>query len=134
MTGQELRDKLLVANVPFNEIADRLGVTAQSLNSCFKVKDVRSNTIERIAEAIGVNMSFFYPMENGSVVATGNGNVAIKGNNNITGNNNVAGNVTMSDNVAVLSERVKSLETLIDEKNERIAELKERIEELKEKK
>jgi hypothetical protein len=32
---------------------------------------------------------------------------------------------------AVLAERVKSLEALVAEKNERIAELKERIEELK---
>lgn len=125
MTGQELREKLLMANVPFNEIAERLGITAQSLNSCFKGKDVRSNTIERIAEVIGVNMAFFYPMDNGNVVASGDGSVAV------TGNNNVAGNVTMGDNAAVLSERVKSLEALIVEKNERIGELKERIEELK---
>lgn len=125
MTGQELKEKLLMANVPFNEIAERLGITAQSLNSCFKGKDVRSNTIERIAEVIGVNMAFFYPMDNGNVVASGDGSVAV------TGNNNVAGNVTMGDNAAVLSERVKSLEALIVEKNERIGELKERIEELK---
>lgn len=125
MTGQELREKLLMANVPFNEIAERLGITAQSLNSCFKGKDVRSNTIERIAEVIGVKMSFFYPIESGNVVASGNGSVAV------TGNNNVAGNVTMGDNAAVLSERIKSLEALIVEKNERICELKERIEELK---
>lgn len=114
-----------MANVPFNEIAERLGITAQSLNSCFKGKDVRSNTIERIAEVIGVNMAFFYPMDNGNVVASGDGSVAV------TGNNNVAGNVTMGDNAAVLSERVKSLEALVAEKSERIAELKERIEELK---
>lgn len=125
MTGQELREKLLMANVPFNEIAERLGITAQSLNSYFKGKDVRSNTIERIAEVIGVNMSFFYPTESGNVVASGNGSVAV------TGNNNVAGNVAVGDNAAVLSERVKSLEALIEEKNERIGELKERIEELK---
>jgi len=125
MTGQELRGKLLMANVPFNEIAERLGITAQSLNSCFKGKDVRSNTIERIAEVIGVNMAFFYPMDNGNVVASGDGSVAV------TGNNNVAGDVTIGDNAAVLSERVKSLEALVAEKSERIAELKERIEELK---
>ncbi len=125
MTGQELRGKLLMANVPFNEIAERLGITAQSLNSCFKGKDVRSNTIERIAEVIGVNMAFFYPMDNGNIVASGDGSVAV------TGNNNVAGNVTIGDNAAVLSERVKSLEALVAEKSERIAELKERIEELK---
>lgn len=72
-------------------------------------------------------MSFFYPLENGNVVASCNRSVAV------TGNNNVAGNVTMGDNTAVLSERVKSLETLIEEKNVRISELKERIEELKSK-
>lgn len=107
MTGQELKEKILVANVPLNEIAERLGITAQSLNSCFKGKDVRSNTIERIADALGVKMSFFYPTE---------GSVSIAGNNNISGNNNAVGNVTMGDNTAVLQERVSMLEKLLEEK------------------
>ena len=114
MTGQELKEKVLMANVPFNEIAERLGITAQSLNSCFKGKDVRSNTIERIAEALGVKMSFFYPMDSSSAVASGNGSVAVTGNNNIAGSNN-----------AVLQERVKLLEQLLAERD-RIIEEKER--------
>ena len=122
MTGQELKEKVLMANVPFSVIADRLGITAQSLNSYFKGKDVRSNTIEKIADALGVNMSFFYPSDC-NAVASGDGSVAVNGNNN------VAGNVT-GDN-ALLQERVMHLEALIEEKNERISELKERIEELK---
>ena len=51
MTGQGLKTKILTANVPISMIAERLGVTALSLNSCFQVKDVRLNTIERIAIA-----------------------------------------------------------------------------------
>lgn len=54
-----------------------------------------------------------------SAVATGSG----------TANNSV--NITTGGDSAVLAERVRSLETLIIEKNERINELKERIEELK---
>ncbi len=119
MTGQELKEKVLKANVPFNEIAERLGITAQSLNSCFKGKDVRSNTIERIAEALGVKMSFFYPMDSSSAVASGNGSVAV------TGNNNVAGNVTMSD-TAILTERIAMLERLLEEKERTIKILMER--------
>lgn len=60
MTGQCLKEKILLAKVPLSVIAERLGITAQSLNSCFKGKDVRSNTIERIAEVLDVDMSFFY--------------------------------------------------------------------------
>ena len=119
MTGQELKEKVLMANVPFNEIAERLGITAQSLNSCFKGKDVRSNTIERIAEALGVKMSFFYPMDISSAVASGNGSVAV------TGNNNVAGNVTMGD-TAILTERIAMLEKLLDEKERLIKVLMEK--------
>lgn len=118
MTGQELKTKVLMANVPFNEIAERLGITAQSLNSCFKGKDVRSNTIERIADALGVKMSFFYPMDSTNAVATGNGNVV--------GNNNAVGNVTMGDNSAVLQERVTMLEKLLEEKERTIKILMEK--------
>jgi len=42
-----------------------------------------------------------------------------------------SGDVSVIVGDAVLAERVKSLEALVTEKNERIAELKERIEELK---
>ena len=36
MTGQCLKEKILLAKVPLSVIAERLGITAQSLNSCFK--------------------------------------------------------------------------------------------------
>lgn len=61
MTGLELKEKVIATRVPFTEIADKIGVTAQSLNSTFKSSDVRSNTIEKIAQALGVPMSYFYP-------------------------------------------------------------------------
>ncbi len=122
MTGQELKEKVLKANVPFNVIAERLGITAQSLNSCFKGKDVRSNTIERIADVLGVSMSFFYPTESSNnAVASGNGNFAV------SGNNNVAGNVSLGENTnIVLQERVTMLEKLLEEKERTIQILMER--------
>ncbi len=117
MTGQELKEKILKANMPFNVLAERLGVTAQSLNSCFKVKDVRSNTIERIAEVLGVKMSFFYPMDSGSAVASANGDSSIAVNNN-------SGSIATGD--AVLQERVAMLERLLEEKERTIKILMEK--------
>lgn len=119
MTGQELKEKVQLANVPFNVLAERLGITAQSLNSCFKVKDVRSNTIEKIAEVLGVNMSFFYPMDGNNAFASGNDSVAV------SGNNNVAGNVILTD-ATVLQERITLLERLLEEKERTIKILMER--------
>lgn len=119
MDGQKLKDKLLSQRVPFNEIAERLGITAQSLNSCFKVKDVRSNTLERIAEVINVKMSFFYPddADKQSAIVSGNGSVAVAGNNNVTSN---------AGDTAVLQERVKMLEKLLEEKERLIKVLMEK--------
>ena len=114
MTGQELKEKILVANVPLNQIAERLGITAQSLNSCFKGKDVRSNTIERIAEVLGVKMSFFYPMEGSNAFASGNNGVTV-----------IQSTVSQDDS-AVLQERVRLLEKLLDEKERTIKILMER--------
>lgn len=120
MTGKELKEKILVANVPLNHIAERLGITAQSLNSCFKGKDVRSNTIERIAKVLNVSISSLYGVDKEqNAIATGNG-IAV------AGNNNVAGNVTMDDNTAVLQERVKFLEQQVKDK-ESLLEEKERL-------
>lgn len=117
MTGQELKSKLIKAGKSQKDIAELLGVTAQSLSSVLSAKDVRSGTIEKIASAIGVDMSFFYPTE-------GSG-VSIAGNNNISGNNNAVGNVTIGD-AAVLHERVKFLEQQVKDKESLLAE-KERL-------
>lgn len=122
MTGQELKSKILLIGKSQKDIADLLGVSAQSLSSVLSAKDVRSGTIEKIANALNVPISFLYGEKDieHSAVASGEGSVAV------TGNNNVAGNVTMGDNTAVLQERVAMLEKLLEEKERTIKILMER--------
>lgn len=117
MTGQELKAKLIEAGKTQKDIADLLGVTAQSLSSVLSAKDVRSGTIEKIAKALGVRISYMYGEADKvqNAVATGNGSVAVNGNNNISGSNN-----------AVLQERVALLEKLLEEKERTIKILMER--------
>lgn len=116
MTGKELKIKLSACGVSQSEIARRLDMSQQSFNQSLIVNDVKSGLLERIASAIGVDMSFFYPTE---------GSVSIAGNNNISGNNNAVGNVTIGD-AAILQERVTMLEKLIEEKERTIKILMER--------
>lgn len=100
---------------------EEIGISPQALNLTFNAADIKSGTLERIAEVLGVKMSFFYPKEreHQNAVASGNG-IAF------AGNNNVAGNVTMGDNSAVLQERVAMLEKFLEEKERTIQILMER--------
>ena len=104
MNGQTLKKKLQTKNISFADLAEKLGIAAQSLNSCFKVQDVGSNRIEQIAQVLELPMSFFYPSEGNNAVASGNNSVAA-----------IQSTVTQGDN-KVLQERINGLQKLLQEK------------------
>ena len=114
MDGQTLKKKLQTKNISFADLAEKLGIAAQSLNSCFKVQDVGSNRIEQIAQVLELPMSFFYPSEGNNAVASGDNSVAA-----------IQSTVTQCDS-KVLQERVKSLEALLAEK-ERLIKVYEKM-------
>lgn len=124
MTGKELKEKIAQQNISALAIAKKLGISPQALNSTFNAADVKSGTLERIAEVLGVKMSFFYPMERGSAVASGNGNVA--GNNNVVGNVTIGDAVVLQEKVKYLEQQVKDKESLLDEKERLIKVLMEK--------
>lgn len=115
MTGQELKKKISQQNVSALAIAKKMGISPQALNSTFNAADVKSGTLERIADTLGVGMSFFYPADTQSAVASGNSSIAV---------NNITGNIEAGD-CAALIEKVKLLEQLLEER-ERVIEEKER--------
>lgn len=113
MTGNELKVRLMEIGKSQKDVADLLGVTAQSLSSVLSAKDVRSGTIEKIAHAVNMPISFFYGETNSQhAMANGDSSVAAI-------NSHVDGN-------AVLQERVKSLEALVEEKERTIKILMEK--------
>lgn len=113
MTGKELKAKLIGCGVSQSEIARRLEISQQSFNQSMLVNDVKSGLLERIAKAIDVPMSFFYPNEGQKAVVNGDNSVAA-----------IQSTVTQGD-CAVLRERVKSLEALLAEKERLISVLME---------
>ena len=62
MTGENLRNVLYINKINQSKLATMLGVSQQSLSQLFKADDVKSGWLERIAAALGKDMSFFYPM------------------------------------------------------------------------
>ena len=108
MTGKELKTKLSACGVSQSEIARRLDMSQQSFNQSLIVNDVKSGLLERIATAIGVDMTFFYPADNQNAVAAGDNSVAA-----------IQSTVTQCDS-KVMQERINCLEKLLEEKERTI--------------
>lgn len=119
MTGKELKERVDALGIAQRKLADKMGVTPQTINAILTAKDVRTSTIERIASVTGMPISFFFKEEadKQSAIVSGNGSVSVAGNNNVTSN---------AGDTAVLQERVKMLEKLLDEKERLIKVLMEK--------
>ena len=108
MTGKELKEKLAKQAIPASAIAEKIGISPQAINSTFNASDVKSGTLERIANVLGVDMTFFYPADNQNAVASGDNSVAA-----------IQSTVTQCDS-NVMQERINCLEKLLEEKERTI--------------
>lgn len=110
MTGQELKQKIDRLGVKQNVLAEKMGVTPQTVSAILGAKDVRSSSLERIAAALGVDMSFFYPAK--TVTETTTNITRTKAHNLHTGNGDITENNGTSDDV--LAMLVKQNQDLIN--------------------
>lgn len=103
-------------------VIKKTGISRPALDSILDGNDFKVSNLEKIAYALNVSVGFFFD------------DFPLKAEVHTEGDFSPAsdtGDVSVVIGDAVLAERVKSLESLIVEKDERIKELKERIEELK---
>lgn len=114
MEGKVLKQKLMELNKTQKELSELLGITAQSVSAIFSAKDVRSGTIEKIAHVLNVPVGFLFGDNTGN-------NAFVNGDKSVAAiNSNIS-----SASEEVLRERVKSLETLVTEKERLINVLME---------
>lgn len=88
MKGLDLKNRLLAAGYTVTAIANKVGVIPQNINGWFTSNDVRTGTVEKLAEVLGLPISFFYGEDTGSSVSNvvGNNNATATGNNNTVNN------------------------------------------------
>lgn len=83
MNGQDVKEKIRQTGKKFNEVAEEMHVTPQSLQKIFNSDDVRTGTLERIADAMGVPVTYFYDEStNGNINASSGAMVANRDVNN----------------------------------------------------
>lgn len=111
-------------NISMVELANKVGISEQQIHLLVRKNSTKIETLEKIANVLQVPVAYFFEDKtHGNVVSGDYSQLNTEGaHDNING---IGGEI-------LLIERVKSLERLVAEKDERIKELKERIEELKE--
>jgi len=116
LSGEQLRKILRQKGYSQAKIAQIIGMSQQSFNQMLTAADIKSGLLEKIVEALGENMSLFYPISSTNITFD-NGSI------NIAERNKIDGNIeTNSRNDTVWKEKVDMLERLLDEK-ERVINL-----------
>ena len=103
-------------------VAEAVGMTEQNLHRCVRENKIQAGDLEKIAKVLGVPITVFFDEGKGGV------NVTAVDHSQAAGRD-----LHVATEDAVMAERVKYLEAIVKEKDERISELKERIEDLKNK-
>ena len=108
--------------MPITELAERAGISEQQIHLMVRTNSTKITTLEKIASILEVPVTVFFD--------EGRGGVTVKA----TDHSQAAGrDLHVATDDALMAERVKHLEAMLKEKDERISELKERIEDLKNK-
>lgn len=121
--GEEIKSRFEKSGLTQKEFGSRIGMPQQNVSRVFNGESIDAKRLVAVSRALDFNFFELYcNVEQRDVRTEGDYSPA-----------SGSGNVSVVVGDAILTERVKLLQQLIVEKDERIAELKERIEELKEK-
>jgi predicted PilT family ATPase len=101
-------------------LAESVGMTEQNLHRCVRENKIQAQDLEKISTQLKVSIIEFFDEKISSIHTEGDYSPASE-----------KGNITQTFGDAILQEKVKYLEAIIQEKDERIKELKERIADLK---
>lgn len=121
--GREIKLKFERSRMTKTLFAKKLNIPSQNVNRIFEKDSIETSKLLAISNALNFNFFSLYSDDKDKSVSTQGDFSPI----------NKDGDLTYMVGDAVLAEKVKSLEAINAEKDERIKELKERIEELKSK-
>ena len=116
MTGESLKSFITALDVSQAEVARKLGMSPQALDSMLKTKDVKTGLVEQLSRVYKKPISFFFDENETAPVNVEAVDHSIAA---------VDSNITIGD-FKELKSKVKYLEDLLSEKDKRI-ELQEKL-------
>lgn len=104
MTGEQLKDLLYHEKISQSELARKLGMSQPLFHQALGAADIKSSLLEKIASALGKDMSFFYPI--GGEKTT---NQIIRHAHHFTGSGNMIESSSDKEVIAKLLEELTEL-------------------------
>lgn len=83
MTGDRIKFLLDELGITQKALSEMLGVTPQSVNAIIAASDVRSGTLEKIANVLGVPMSRFYPNDTTTTITNESSELHVRNNSGV---------------------------------------------------
>jgi len=112
------------------ELAELIGMTRTGFRGALANDEFKASTLLKLAKVFNVPITYFYEEDDNQIqnaLAAGDQSVAVAGDGNFfLGGNSPKRNTTRGGEDNILSEKVKMLEKLLEEK-ERVIEEKERL-------
>jgi transcriptional regulator with XRE-family HTH domain len=103
MKGESIRKKIRLSSHRLNDVAEKMGISPQALNNILNAEDVKTGSLERIAEAMNLPITYFY----GDTTVSGvSGNVMMAEHGGV--------NNSEQQSVAVLAEQLSTKDKQID--------------------
>ncbi len=125
--GEEILARLNELNMSKSEFGRIIGIPQQNVNRILEKSSIDTDKLIKICSALRFNFfSLFFDEDR--IAELGRMSISATDHSQAAGRD-----LHVSPEDAVMAERVKYLEDLLNEKEERISELKERIEDLKSK-
>lgn len=119
--GEEIKSRFDKSGLTQKEFGSKIGMPQQNVSRVFNGESIDTKRLVAVSRALNFNFFELYAnIEQRQVHTEGDYSPASD-----------SGDVSVMVGDAVLAERVRLLQQLMEEKDERITELKERIEELK---
>lgn len=121
--GMLIEQRINELGISKSEFGRRIDIPQQNVNRILEKPNIDTDKLISISEALDYNFfTCFLNGNNSSAATANNGGVAVAGNGTA---HHITTNVTLAD-VAVMQERIKSLEALLEEK-ERLIRVYEKM-------
>ena len=111
MTGKELKKILKQSDVSLSEISRRLGIAPQNLDIYLRSTDVKTGLLERLAEILDKDISWFYSGESFGVTSK---SIVSTNTNDIS---------TLLSQITVKDKQIETKDRQIEIKDKQIARL-----------
>ncbi len=114
MEGKVLKEKIKQSGISYSELSRRLGILPQSLAAIFNTSDVKTGLVEKIAQVIGVHLSYFF--DNYDERNSNGEYSSYRGATPESLEEAQKQNVLLRQEIKFLKEKIQQLETLANEK------------------